>query len=41
MLEYVLCVIALLVVGSAMWYLVGATRHSVLRTESLISSDYP
>lgn len=41
MVEYVLCVIALLVVGSAMWYLVGATKRSVHRTENLISSDYP
>ena len=41
MLEYVLCVIALLTVGVAMGYLVDATRRSVHRTEELIRSDYP
>ncbi|MGN0855392.1 MAG: hypothetical protein ACI4R9_07730 [Kiritimatiellia bacterium] len=41
MVEYVLCVIALLVVVSAMGYLVSATKRSVHRTENLIRSDYP
>ena len=40
-LEYVLALCALLVVVGAMWYLVVAARKSVVRTESLVSSDYP
>lgn len=40
-LEYVLALCALLVVVGAMWYLVAAARRSVVRTESLVSSDYP
>ncbi len=41
MLEYVLALCALLAVVGAMWYLVSASRKSVDRTESLVSSDYP
>lgn len=41
MVEYVLAVCALLIVGLAMGYLVVAARHSVFRTERLVSSDYP
>ena len=41
MLEYVLALCALLAVVGAMWYLVSAARGSVVRTESLVSSDYP
>ena len=41
MVEYVLAVCALLVVGLAMGYLVTAARHSVVRTENLVRSDYP
>lgn len=40
-LEYVLALCALLVVVGAMWYLVVAARKNVVRTESLVSSDYP
>ena len=39
--EYVLALCALLAVVGAMWYLVSATKKSVVRTESLVSSDYP
>ena len=39
MVEYVLALCALLVVGVAMGYLVAAARHSVFRTERLVSSD--
>ena len=41
MLEYVLALCALLAVVGAMWYLVVAARRSVVRTESLVGSDYP
>jgi uncharacterized protein (UPF0333 family) len=41
MLEYVLAFCALLVVVGAMTYLLSAARKSVVRTESLVSSDYP
>ena len=41
MLEYVLAFCALLVVVGAMTYLRSAARKSVVRTESLVSSDYP
>ena len=40
-LEYVLALCALLAVVGAMWYLVVAAQKSVVRTESLVSSDYP
>lgn len=39
--EYVLALCALLAVVGAMWYLVAAAHKSVVRTESLVSSDYP
>ena len=39
--EYVLALCALLAVVGAMWYLVSASKKSVVRTESLVSSDYP
>ena len=39
--EYVLALCALLAVVGAMWYLVAASQKSVVRTESLVSSDYP
>ena len=41
MVEYVLTFAALLVVLGALAYLLSATRRSVVRTESLVSSDYP
>lgn len=41
MVEYVLTFSALLVVVGALGYLLKATRHSVVRTERLVSSDYP
>lgn len=41
MLEYVLTFLALLVVVGAVMYLMRATRSSVVRTETLVSSDYP
>jgi hypothetical protein len=40
-LEYVLALCALLVVVAAMWHLVVAARRNVVRTEALVSSDYP
>ncbi len=40
-LEYVLALCALLAVVAAMSYLVVAARKSVVRTEALVSSDYP
>ena len=39
--EYVLALCALLAVVGAMWYLVAASQKSVVRTENLVSSDYP
>ena len=41
MVEYVLTFAALLVVLGALGYLLSARRRSVVRTESLVSSDYP
>ena len=41
MIEYVLALCALLAVVGAMWYLVAAARKNVVRTEALVSSDYP
>jgi len=41
MVEYVLALCALLGVVAAMWYLVEAAHRNVVRTESLVSSDYP
>lgn len=39
--EYVLALCALLAVIGAMGYLMVAARKSVVRTESLVGSDYP
>ena len=39
--EYVLALCAMLAVIGAMWYLVVAAKKSVVRTENLVSSDYP
>lgn len=41
LLEYVLALLALLVVATVMAYLLRATRSSVTRTETLVSSEYP
>ena len=41
LLEYVLALLALLVVVTVMVYLLRATRSSVTRTETLVSSEYP
>ena len=41
MLEYILVFSALLLVLGAVSYLLSATRRSVVRTERLVSSDYP
>ena len=41
MVEYILVFSALLVVVGALGYLVSATRRSVVRTESLVTQDYP
>ena len=41
MVEYILAFTALLVAVSALAYLLKAVRGSVVRTEGLISSDYP
>jgi len=40
-IEYVLAVCALIGVVGAMWCLVSAAKQNVVRTESLVSSDYP
>jgi len=40
-LEYVLALCALLVVVAAMGYFVEAARKSAVRTQALVSSDYP
>ena len=39
--EYVLALCALLAVIGSMSYLVVAAKSSVIRTETLVSSDYP
>ena len=39
--EYVLVVCAMLVVAVAMGWVVAAARRSAVRTEALVSSDYP
>ncbi len=41
MVEYVLALLALLVVIGVMTSVIAATRRSVEVTESLIRSDYP
>ena len=41
MLEYVLTFLALLAVLGAVMYLLRSTKRSVVRTEMLVSSDYP
>ena len=41
MVEYILTFLALMAVVGALGYLLTATRHSVVRTERLVSSDYP
>lgn len=41
MVEYILVFSALMVVIGALGYLLSATRRSVVRTEGLVSSDYP
>ncbi len=41
MIEYVLALCALLIVTVAMSYVVSASKKSVVRTETLIGSDYP
>jgi uncharacterized protein (UPF0333 family) len=40
-LEYVLSFSALLVVIGSLGYLLRATRSAVVRTERLVSSEYP
>lgn len=40
-LEYVLAFCALALVVGVLWHLVGAAKWSVIRTEALVSSDYP
>lgn len=40
-LEYVLAVLALLAVVSAMGYVVAAAHHQSVRTEGLVRADYP
>ncbi len=39
--EYVLAVLALLVVITAMTWVIAAAERSVETTEALVSSDYP
>lgn len=41
MLEYVLALLAVMAMVSAMLYLLKATKSSVVRTEKLVRSDYP
>ena len=41
LVEYVLVFSALLAVVGSLTYLLGATRRAVVRTESLVGSDYP
>ncbi|MBQ6140259.1 MAG: hypothetical protein IJI54_03150 [Kiritimatiellae bacterium] len=41
MVEYVLTFCALLVALGAIGYFMRATRHSVVRSERLVASDYP
>ena len=41
MIEYVLAACGLLAVGFPMGYLVTAAKRSVVRTERMVSSDYP
>ncbi len=41
MVEYVLAVLALLVVVAAMGWVVTAARRNAVRTQTLISPDYP
>jgi uncharacterized protein (UPF0333 family) len=41
MLEYILAMAGVLVVAAAMWHVVRAAEKQAVRTESLISSEYP
>jgi uncharacterized protein (UPF0333 family) len=41
MLEYVLAFAGILVVAAVMWCLVSAVRKQSVRTENLVSSEYP
>jgi uncharacterized protein (UPF0333 family) len=41
MLEYVLALAGMAVVASVMWYVVSAAEKQLVRTENLVSSEYP
>lgn len=41
MVEYILVFAALLGVIGVSWYLLSASKQSVVRTERLVGSDYP
>lgn len=41
MLEYVLALAGMAVVASVMWYVVSAAEKQSVRTENLVSSEYP
>ena len=41
MLEYVLAFAGILVVAAVMWCMVSAVRKQSVRTENLVSSEYP
>ena len=41
LLEYVLAMAALVIVASVLWNLVGVTARYAVRTENLVSSEYP
>lgn len=41
LLEYVLAIAGLLVVVSLLWVLVDVTARYAVRTENLVSCDYP
>lgn len=41
LLEYILAAAGLVVVSSLLWVLVDVTVRSAVRTENLVSSEYP
>lgn len=41
LLEYVLALAGMMVVAAVMWHLVSAAGKQAVRTENLVSSEYP
>lgn len=41
LLEYVLALAGMLVVSAILWYVVSAAIKCAVRTENLVSSEYP